>query len=169
MWSFSSHSTFYLPLPLSSTNTYTHIPFWFALVWRDWGLHSVSVWLYMYIHYSTIKSLITYLSAGPKLRPIKCRILALLSSYVWRHNMLASGTILLWQNASYCQNGNPKNNSVSIMIHLNPTENDQCTDWFMDCLRRAHSHSALFDVVTPPLSCPFSYLYIGPSYPTPNA
>ena len=32
-----------------------------------------------------------------------------------------------------------------------------------------HSHSALFDVVTPPLSCPFSYLYIGPSYPTPNA
>ena len=32
-----------------------------------------------------------------------------------------------------------------------------------------HSHSALFDVVTPSLSCPFSYLYIGPSYPTPNA
>ena len=32
-----------------------------------------------------------------------------------------------------------------------------------------HSHSALFDVVTPPLSCSFSYLYIGPSYPTPNA
>ena len=26
-----------------------------------------------------------------------------------------------------------------------------------------HSHSALFDVVTPPLSCSFSYLYIGPS------
>ena len=26
-----------------------------------------------------------------------------------------------------------------------------------------HSHSALFDVVTPPLSCSFSYLYIGPT------
>ena len=33
----------------------------------------------------------------------------------------------------------------------------------------SHSHSAQFDVVTPPLSCPFSYLYIGRSYPTPNA
>ena len=33
----------------------------------------------------------------------------------------------------------------------------------------SHSHSALFDVVLPPLSCSFSYLYIGPSYPTPNA
>ena len=32
---------------------------------------------------------------------------------------------------------------------------------------KCHSHAALFDVVTPPLSCPFSYLYIGPNYPTP--
>ena len=37
------------------------------------------------------------------------------------------------------------------------------------CRTPMHSHSALFDVVTPPLSCSFSYLYKGPSYPTPNA
>ena len=38
----------------------------------------------------------------------------------------------------------------------------QSFDVFFD-LRLNHNHSALFDVVTTPLSCSFSYIYLGPS------